>query len=102
MNRGEIWWAEDPAKGRRPHLILTRDAAIPVLRYLLVVPATRNVRGAPTEVLVDEDDGMPEPSALALDNVTVMSKALLTERICRLGVDRMAEVCRALRVATAC
>lgn len=102
MNRGEVWWAEDPAKGRRPHLILTRDTAIPVLRYVLVVPASRTIRGTPTEVVLDEDDGMPERSALAFDNVTVMWKGLLTDRICRLGVDRMAEVCRALRVATAC
>jgi len=102
VNRGEVWWAKDPAKGRRPHLILTRDTAIPVLRYVLVVPASRTIRGAPTEVLLDEDDGMPERSALLFDNVTVIWKGLLTDRICRLGVDRMAEVCRALRVATAC
>jgi mRNA interferase MazF len=102
VNRGEIWWAEHPEAGRRPYLILSRQAAIPVLHRLLVVPATRTVRGIPTEVLLEEDDGMPQRSALSFDNVTVMPKALLTERICRLGIDRLDEVCRALRLASAC
>ena len=102
MNRGEVWWAEHPDAGRRPVLILSREASIPVLRRLLVVPATRTIRGIPTEVLLDEEDGMPARSALSFDNVTVMPKSLLTDRICRLPLDRLDEVCRALRVATAC
>lgn len=102
VNRGEIWWAEDPNKGRRPYLILSRQSAIPVLRRLLVVPATRTVRGIPTEVELDETDGMPQHCALTFDNITVMPKSLLTERITRLDVDRLDEVCRALRLATAC
>ncbi|MGH2710390.1 MAG: type II toxin-antitoxin system PemK/MazF family toxin [Actinomycetota bacterium] len=102
MNRGEVWWAEHPDAGRRPVLILSREAAIPVLRRLLVVPATRTVRGIPTEVVLDTEDGMPERSALSFDNVTVMPKGLLTDRICRLPIERLDDVCRALRVATAC
>ena len=27
MKRGEVWWVEHPAAGRRPHLVLTRDAS---------------------------------------------------------------------------
>lgn len=102
MNRGEVWWAEHPEAGRRPVLILSREASIPVLRRLLVVPATRTIRRIPTEVILDQEDGMPEPSALSFDNVTVMPKALLTDRICRLPIDRLDEICRALRIATAC
>ncbi len=102
MNRGEVWWAESPAGKRRPYLVLTRQTAIPVLHSVLAVPATRTVRGIPTEVALDGDDGMPTPCALSLDNVTVMPKSLLVERVTRLGIDRMAEVCRALGVATGC
>lgn len=36
--QGEVWWAELPDAGRRPVLVVTRDAAIPVLRTLLVAP----------------------------------------------------------------
>ena len=60
MNRGEVWWVEHPDVGRRPACVLTRDAAIPVLRAVLVAPATRTVRGIPTEVALGPDDGMPE------------------------------------------
>jgi mRNA interferase MazF len=102
VNRGEIWWAQSPAGKRRPYLILTRQAAIPVLNAVLAVPATRTVRAIPTEVELSRDDGMPEACALSFDNVTTMPKAFLVNRICRLSVERMAQVCRALRVAAGC
>ena len=90
MNRGEIWWLEHPEAGRRPACILTRQAAIPALRSVLVAPATRTIRGIPTEV------------ALSLDNLTTVPKGLLTERITRLNQARLGELCAALRVATGC
>ena len=102
MNRGEIWWAEHPEAGRRPYLVLTRQAAIPVLDRVLAVPATRTVRNIPSEVQLDEDDGMPEPCALSFDNITTMPKALLTNRISRVSVEKLDAICRALRAATAC
>lgn len=99
--RGDVWWAELPEK-RRPVLILTRDAAIPVLRTLVVAPVTRRVRGIVTEVALDADDGMPTACAATLDNVTTVDRAFLTERITRLGDERMAGVCFALATATGC
>jgi mRNA-degrading endonuclease toxin of MazEF toxin-antitoxin module len=45
---------------------------------------------------------MPEECALTLDNVRSMRKAYFVERICALAPERMASVCRALAVATAC
>ena len=100
--RGEIWWYQDPRAARRPFLILTRDGAIPVLNQLLAVPATRTVRGIPTEVVLGVADGMPGECALTLDNVTLIRPELCTDRITMLGFERMHEVCEALRVATAC
>jgi mRNA interferase MazF len=100
--RGEVWWYEDPRAGRRPFLILTRNEAIPVLNQVLAVPATRTIRGIPTEVGLDSSDGMPAPCALALDNLTVIRVALCTQRITRLNAERMVAVCEALRHATAC
>jgi mRNA interferase MazF len=100
--RGEIWWVEHPDAGRRPFLVLTRQAAIPVLNSILAVPATRTVRRIPTEVVLDEADGMPEECALSLDNVTAVPKELFRDRITRLPVGRMNEVCRALALASGC
>lgn len=102
VNRGEVWWVEAPEVGRRPGCVLTRSGAIPVLRSVLVAPATRTIRGIPTEVLLDEGDGMPEECVLSLDNVAVVPKSMLTERITALSPQRLEEVCRALAVATGC
>lgn len=102
MKRGEVWWYEDPRAGRRPFLILTRDEAIPVLNQVLAVPATRTVRGIPTEVALNRSDGMPVACALAVDNTTLIRVSLCTERIVRLAPERVQAVCDALVVATAC
>ena len=100
--RGEVWWYEHPEAGRRPFLILTRTEAVPVLNQLLAVPATRTVRGIPTEVALDVDDGMPEACALTLDNVSLIRKSLCTEMITRLSAEKLQAVCEALGAATAC
>jgi mRNA interferase MazF len=102
VNRGEVWWLEHPEGGRRPACVLTRQAAIPVLNSVLVVPATRTVRGIPTEVTLGPEHGMPDDCALTFDNVGVVPKALLTKRITRLGPAKLAELCAALEVATGC
>jgi mRNA interferase MazF len=100
--RGDIAWLEHPDAGRRPVLVLTRDAAIPVLRHLTVALITRTVRGIPTEVALGADDGMPEPCAVTLDSLSTIPKALLSTPITRLPADRMQEICLALARATGC
>jgi mRNA interferase MazF len=100
--RSELWWVEHPDAGRRPFLVLTRQAAIPVLNALLAVPATRTIRQIPTEVVLDTGDGMPEECALSLDNLTLVPKELFRTRLTRLSVERMSEVCRALTLASGC
>lgn len=102
MKHGEVWWAEHPTAGRRPVLVLTRDEAIPLLNEILVVPATRTIRGIPTEVELDQADGMPSACALALDNVTPIAKGLLTERITTLGDHKLHQMCSALSAAVNC
>ncbi len=100
--RGEVWWSEDPDLGRRPVLVLSRGPAVEILKRPLVAPLTTRIRGIPTEVALDEDDGMPKPCAVSLDNVQPFYKALLVERIAQLSPGRMAEVCEALTFAVAC
>jgi mRNA interferase MazF len=102
VRRGEVWWVEHPEAGRRPHLVLTRDAAIPVLNSVLAVPATRTIRKIPSEVRLGPEDGVPQECVLTLDNTRVVFKGLFVERICELTPVRMGEVCRALGYATAC
>ena len=99
--RGEVWWAEMPDK-RRPVLVLTRNAAIPVLRTLIVAPITRRIRDIPTEVRLSEADGMPAESAVALDSLTIARKGFLVDWLTSLSPVRMAEVCRAIATAVEC
>jgi mRNA interferase MazF len=99
---GDIWWGEIEDVGRRPFLVMTRSAAIPVLNTVLAAPITRTVRGIPTEVRLRVDDGMPTDCAASFDNLRVVPKAYLVDRVCSLDSTRMIEACRALRAAVDC
>ncbi|KAA0235497.1 MAG: type II toxin-antitoxin system PemK/MazF family toxin [Actinobacteria bacterium] len=87
---------------RRPFVVLSRDVIVSRLGRVLAVPATAVVRSIPTEVALDESDGMPQPCVLSLDNIQPISKAFCTEQITRLGPDKLRAVCEALRVAVDC
>jgi len=101
--RGEVWWCELADVGRRPVVVLSRDAAIPRLERALVAPCTTTVRGLPSEVLlVPGVDPIPRPSAVNLDSVESVSLAVLVDRVGRLSDDRMVQVCAALEIAVAC
>ena len=53
MRRGEVWWAELPQPvGRRPVLLLSRDAAYSVRTPVTVAIVTRTIRNIPVEVLL--------------------------------------------------
>jgi mRNA interferase MazF len=101
-SRGEVWWYHRPDGQPRPVLVITRNEAIDKLNEILVVPATRTVRGIETEIAIDRDDGMPDACALSLDNTFLARKSLLTERITTLGPDKLHRVCTALSAAVAC
>jgi len=101
--RGEVWWCEPPEVGRRPVVVLSRDAAIPRLRRALVAPCTTTIRGLASEVVLEPgDDPIGRRSAVNLDSIESVSIAVLIERIGNLGSSRMAQICGALQVATDC
>lgn len=102
VERGDIWWSEHPQLGRRPVLVLSRGAVLPVLARPLVALLTTTVRDIPTEVALDRSDGVPKPCVVSLDNVQPLAAALLVERITSLSAERMLAVCRALAIATGC
>ena len=100
--RGEIWWGEIEGVGRRPFLVMTRTAAIPMLHSVLAAPITRTVRDIPSELRLGPDDGMPTECAASFDNLRVVAKAYLVERQCALEPLRLAEACEAIRAAVDC
>ena len=101
--RGEVWWCEMAEIGRRPVVVLSRDAVIPRHRRALVAPCTTTIRGLPSEVLLEPGkDPVPLPSAVNLDSVESVSVAILVERLGRVADDRMRLICSALAVAVDC
>ena len=87
---------------RRPVLILTRDSAIHYLSTVTVAPITSTIRGVPSEVLLDEEDGMKNRCAVNLHNAVTVSQERLGKRVTQLGSKRMSEVCAALRFSLGC
>lgn len=81
---------------------MTRTAAVPVLNSVLAAPVTRTVRNIPTELLLGPDDGMPTECAASFDNLRVVPKSYLVDRVCRLEPARLAEACQAVRAAVDC
>jgi mRNA interferase MazF len=101
--RGELWWCEPPEIGRRPVVILSRDAAIPRLRRALIAPCTTTIRGLASEVLLEPgDDPVIRRTAVNLDSVESVSVGVLVDRIGRLSDIRMQQICAALEVAVDC
>ena len=101
--RGEVWWCEMADIGRRPVVVLSRDAVIPRHRRTLVAPCTTTIRGLGSEVRLEPgDDPVPLVSVVNLDSVESVSVAALVTRLGRLSDVRMDEVCQALAIALDC
>jgi mRNA interferase MazF len=101
--RGEVWWCELPAIGRRPVVVLSRNAAIPRLRRTLIGPCTTTIRGLASEVVLEpSEDPVPRRCAINLDSVESVAVAVLVQRLGRLADERTRQICAALEVAVDC
>jgi len=100
MKQYEIRWANLPAPiGRRAVLLLTRTAGYSYLNKVIVAEVTSTIRGIPEEVRVGTREGLKRPSVVNLDNVHVVPKSLVGDRISELSSSREREVKRALGYA---
>lgn len=101
--RGEVRFYRFAAPDKqRPVVVLTRDSAVGYLSTVTVAPVSSTVRGVPSEVVLDEADGMKGHCAVNLHNLVTVSKQRLGRRVSRLSMRRMDEVCAALRFALGC
>jgi mRNA interferase MazF len=91
-----------PPDKRRPVVVLTRASAIDYLATVTVAPVTSTVRGVPSEVVLDEEDGMKGRSAVNLHNTVTVAQQRLGKRVARLSSQRMNEICSALRFSLGC
>jgi mRNA interferase MazF len=100
MERGEIhWYKFKPPDKERPVVVLTRDSAIQVLGEITVAPITSTIRGIPTEVLLDERDGMKTACAINLDHVQTIAKGKLGALTGKLSDEKMQQIRTALLFA---
>lgn len=101
--RGEIrLYSFAPPDKKRPVLVLTRDSAIAYLSTVTVAPISSTIRGVPSEVLLDEEDGMKSPCAVNLHNPVTVAQERLGKRVAQLSSQRMRQVCAALRFSLGC
>ena len=91
-----------PPDKNRPVVVLTRNSAISYLSTVTVAPITSTIRGVPSEVVLDEQDGMKAPCAVNLHNAVTISQNRLGRRVAQLSSLRMREVCAALRFSVGC
>src|SRR5713101_3218553 len=97
MRRGEVWWADLPAPvGRRPVVLLSRNAAYRVRELVTVAPVTTRVRGIPSEVPLGADEGLAKACAANPDSITTIPKRSLASRVSLLSQSKLADVERAL------
>lgn len=100
LQQGSVVWAQlPPPFGRRPVVVLTRDATVGRMNNLTVAPITRTVRDLDTEVMLEPADGVPTTSVLTLDNIFTIQRSALDKVITVLSREKMALVFAAIRRA---
>jgi mRNA interferase MazF len=83
-------------------VVLTRESAVAYLSTVTVAPVTSTIRGVPSEVVLDEEDGMKHPCAVNLHNIVTVSQRRLGRRVARLSDTRLSEICSAVRFSIGC
>lgn len=103
LNRGEIWLLDRPRPDkRRPVLVLSRPALIPLLHTVTVAAVSSTLRGAPTEVELGIEEGLKHTSCVNLCNLFTVRQAELRAYVGTVSQEKMTQVCRALEIACAC
>jgi mRNA interferase MazF len=100
LQQGSVVWAQlPPPFGRRPVVILTRDAVLGRMNAITVAPITRTIRNVDTEVVLEPADGVPTLCAITLDNIFTIQRVALGEMIAVLSQDKLQLVFAAIHAA---
>jgi mRNA interferase MazF len=98
VKRGEVWWARlDLPAGRRPVVLVSRDAAYLIKSAVTVAEISTVIRGIASEVALGKRDGLPRPCVINTDNLVTIPKALLEAHITSLGKPKLDQLDAALR-----
>jgi mRNA interferase MazF len=80
-------------------VVLSRSSAIGYLGAVVVAPVSTTIRGIPSEVALDESDGLPQRSVVNLDNIQTVAKGRLGPVISHLSPARLSALRAALEFA---
>lgn len=90
---GDVW-------SSRIYLVVSREEFLAVKYSSAVcVPVYTTIAGIDTEVILDESNGLKHRSAARCDEVTSVSRALLTDYLGMISVDQSRLLSRALALA---
>ena len=92
---GELWWAHFDK--RRPVVVVGRDDVRGARARTTVAPVTRTARGLPSEVELDQRDGLPLACVASCDELGTIPKSKLIRRIGRLSEAKLLELAEAAR-----
>ena len=100
MNRGDVWQLDLGGRaGRRPAVILTRQAVIAHLNKLTVAEITSAGKGYPTEVPIGQKANLAKDSYVQLDNVQTVAKTRFVKYLGALDSATMRTVGRRVILA---
>ena len=100
MNRGDVWQIDlGERAGRRPAVILTRQAVIAHLNKLTVAEITSVGKGYPTEIAIGQQANLPRASFVQLDNIQTVAKARFLKYLGTLHRPTMRDVSQRLVLA---
>ncbi len=100
LHRGSVWIADfDAPIGRRPVVVLTRDAAIQVLTNVTVALVTRSAVGSPAEVPLSAAEGLRHDCVVNCDHIHTVAVRQLVRRVGGLGPEPLQRLASAIRVA---
>jgi mRNA interferase MazF len=103
IERGDIRLYRFAAPDKeRPVVVLTRNISIGLLATVTAAPITATIRGVPSEVVLNQDDGMKSACAVNLHHLATLSQQRLGRRVARLSSARLGEICAAIRFALGC
>lgn len=100
MKRGEVWWADlGPPLGRRPVVLVSRNAAYAARKQAIVGLITVRAWGIEAEVPLGPEDGLPQRCVANLDVILTIRQAKLRDWIAMLSPEKLRAVDAALRFA---
>lgn len=102
MQQGQIWLMEQPDQVGRPAILVSRDWAISNLNKVLVAPVTRTLHTAPSCLPIGSAEGLNQDSVATFDNLTSVSRSVLTQQLGELDDEGRRRMCDALRAIAEC